>query len=172
MNKWNTKKMAMLGVLVALQIVASRLLGIRLSPTLRVSISDSFILLAGIWLGPVAGALVGCLADLVGCVISGDAPFLLLTVSPVAVGLLAGLLSPVFKKSKNILIYGGLIAVISLLTSVLYRSWAFSQMFGAPFITYVGPRAVQAVVMVILNTLVVYGIYRSPVTAMIETSGE
>ena len=73
MKQWNTKKIAMLGVLVALQITASRLLGINLSPSLRLSISDSFILLAGIWFGPVGGALTGGLADLTGCLLKGEA---------------------------------------------------------------------------------------------------
>ncbi len=50
-NVMNTKTIAMMGVLIALQIAASRLLAINLSPSLRLSISDSFILLAGIWFG-------------------------------------------------------------------------------------------------------------------------
>ncbi len=61
-NVMNTKTIAMMGVLIALQIAASRLLAINLSPSLRLSISDSFILLAGIWFGPIGGALVGGLA--------------------------------------------------------------------------------------------------------------
>ena len=167
-NVMNTRTIAMMGVLIALQIAASRLLAINLSPSLRLSISDSFILLAGIWFGPIGGALVGGLADLAGCLIKGDAYLPILGAAPILVGFLSGCLSPVFKKSRNILVYGAVIGGISALTSVLYRSWAFSVVYGAPFSAYVGPRALQAVFLVTLNTIVVYALYRSPVTVMVQ----
>lgn len=167
-NYWSTKTIAMMGLLVALQIVASKFLSIKISDTLRLSIADSFLILAGIWLGPVAGMVVGILADILGCVISGMGILPLMTVPPAAVGLLAGLVGQVFRKSNNIFVYGGIIFCISMLTSVLYRSWAFSHYYGAPFITYAGPRFVQACVLVVLNTIVVYKLYHSLVTGMVN----
>ena len=168
--KWTTKKIAMMGLLIALQIVASKYLSIKISDSLRLSIADSFLILAGIWLGPVSGLLVGILADILGCVISGMGILPLMTVPPAAVGLLAGLMAPVFRKSKKIWVYGGIIACISMLTSVLYRSWAFSHYYGAPFVTYFWPRLGQACVLVVLNTMVVYKLYHSPVTGMVQGS--
>lgn len=167
-NHWSTKTIAMMGLLVALQIVASKFLSIKISDTLRLSIGDSFLILAGIWFGPVAGMVVGILADILGCVISGMGILPLMTVPPAAVGLLAGLTGQLFRKSNNIFAYGGIIACISMLTSVLYRSWAFSHYYGAPFVTYVGPRLGQACVLVVLNTIVVYKLYHSPVTGMVQ----
>ena len=167
-KKWTTRTIAMLGLLIALQIVASKFLSIKISDTLRLSVSDSFIILAGIWFGPVGGMLVGILADILGCVISGMGILPQLTVAPAVVGLLGGLAAPIFKKAKNIWPYGGVIAVISMLTSVLYRSWAFSQIYGAPISVYLGPRAIQACFMIVLNTIVVYKLYHSPVTAMVQ----
>ena len=169
-NVWSTKTIAMMGLLIALQIVASKFLSIKISDSLRLSIADSFLILAGIWLGPVAGMLVGILADILGCVISGMGILPLMTVPPAAVGLLAGLAAPVFRKSHRILVYGGVIGCISMLTSVLYRSWAFSHYYGAPFITYAIPRLGQACVLVVLNTIVVYKLYHSPVTRMVQGS--
>ncbi len=167
-NHWSTKTIAMMGLLVALQIVASKFLSIKISDTLRLSIADSFLILAGIWLGPVAGLIVGILADLLGCVISGMGILPLMTVPPAAVGLLAGLAGQMFRKSNNIFVYGGIIACISMLTSVLYRSWAFSHYYGAPFMTYAIPRFGQACVLTVLNTIVVYKLYHSPVTGMVR----
>ena len=166
-TRWSAKTIAMLGLLIALQIVASKYLSIKISDTLRISVSDSFIILAGIWFGPVGGMLVGILADILGCVISGMGILPQLTVAPAVVGLLGGLAAPIFKKRKKIWVYGGIIAVISMLTSVLYRSWAFSQIYGAPIRVYLGPRAFQACFMIVLNTIVVYKLYHSPVTGMI-----
>lgn len=167
-NRWSTKTIAMMGLLIALQIVASKFLSIKISDTLRLSIADSFLILAGIWLGPMAGLIVGTLADILGCVISGMGILPLMTVPPAAVGLLAGMAGPLFRKADKIWAYGGIIACISMLTSVLYRSWAFSHYYGAPFMTYVIPRFGQACVLIILNTIVVYKLYHSPVTAMVR----
>lgn len=166
--KWNTKRIAMMGLLIALQIVASKVLSVNLAPTLRLSISDSFILLAGIWFGPLCGMIVGTLSDLVGCIVTGQGILPLLTLGPAVVGLLAGLAGPLLRSSKKILVYGGVIAVISFITSVLIRSWAFSQIYGAPIVTYLGPRSIQACVLIVLNTIVVYKLYHSPVTDMVR----
>lgn len=165
--KWNAKSIAMMGVLVALHIVANRMLAINLSPSLRFSCSSSFVMPAGIWFGPAGGMIAGAPADLPGCVIGGYPPFLPLTVTPVLIGLLSGLAAPMLKKSKNILIYGGAVAVITLFASVLYGTWAQTLLRGMPFWS-VGGRAVQGVCTTIVNTLVVYALYRSPVTNMIE----
>ncbi len=165
---WSAKKLTAMGVLVALHIVANRLLGIDLTPSLRLTISSSFIMLAGLWFGPVSGALVGGLADLVGCVLDGYAPYLLLTVSPVLMGLLAGLMGPVIRRSKNIFVYGAAIALIGILTSVLYSSWSFSVLYGASFWVYAAPRGLQTAISTVLNTLVVYSLYQSPVTALVS----
>lgn len=167
MKKWNTKTVAMLGVLVALHIVASRFLAINVTPSLRFSFSSSFVMLAGIWFGPVSGVLVGALADLLGCVIGGYAPFLPLTVTPALIGLLSGLLAPVFRRTKNILVYGALIVGITFLTTFLYGTWAQTLLQGVAYWTLAGPRALQAVCAAVLNTLIVYALYRSPVTRMI-----
>ena len=169
-NRWSTKTIAMMGLLIALQIVASKFLSVKIGETYRISIADSFLILAGIWLGPVAGMIVGIIADILGCVISGMGILPLMTVPPAAVGLLAGLAGKAFRKADNIFAYGGIIACISMLTSVLYRSWAFSHYYGAPFITYVGPRFVQAYILVVLNTIVVYKLYHSPVTGMVQAN--
>ncbi len=164
----NTVTIAMLGLLIALQIIASKYLSIKLTDTLRLSIADSFLILAGIWFGPIAGMIVGICADLLGCLLSGMGILPLMTVAPALVGLLAGFAAPLFRGGKSIWVYGGLIAVISMITSVLYRSWAFSHYSGAPFLTYAGPRFVQACILIVLNTLVVYKLYHSPVTGMVQ----
>ncbi len=165
---WSARKLTVMGVLVALHIVANRLLGIDLTPSLRLTVSGSFIMLGGFWFGPVSGALVGGLADLVGCVLDGYAPYLLLTVSPVLMGVLAGLLAPVIRRSKNIFVYGAAVAVIGILTTFLYSSWSFSVLYGSPFWVYAAPRGMQTAFSTVLNTLVVYSLYLSPLTDLVR----
>ena len=59
--------------LVALSIVCGKFLAIPVGEILRFSFENLPILFAGLAFGPVAGALVGVCADLLGCVLRGYA---------------------------------------------------------------------------------------------------
>ncbi len=166
-RKWSMMDLALMGLMTALTIIASRYLKFEPTPWLRLTFSSAFVMLSGIWLGPIGGAVVGGVADLLGCVISGYPPFIPLTLSPIMVGVFSGLCAPVFKKTKNILVCGGVIAVITIITSVFYGSWCMSMLYGNPYWVMVGQRAVQGLVSSILNAVVVYALYRSPVTGML-----
>ena len=73
MKKLNIRNVSMMGVLIALDIVATRFLGFS-ALTIRISFGSVFIILAGLWFGPVEGALVGGIADTLGCLIAGTGP--------------------------------------------------------------------------------------------------
>lgn len=171
-TKWNTKTLAMLGVLIALAIVASRYLVINPSPSLRFSFAFTFVMLAGIWFGPVSGAVVGCLEDVLGCVIGGSSIFLPLTVSPIMAGLLAGLAAPLFRKSKNAFLYAGLIFGIVMITTMLYSSLVLSVLYGTAYPLMFASRIPQGLCSVLVNTILVYMIYHSPVTRLVRESQE
>lgn len=171
-TRWSIIDLAMMGLLIALTIVASRYLSFNPTPWMRFTFSYSFIMLAGIWLGPITGGIVGGVADLLGCVLSGQTPLLLFTVSPVVVGVLCGFLAPVFKKYKNPFVYAGLVTVVTLITTVLIGSFALSFLYHMPFWVTAGERAVQAIVSIILNTIVVFALYTSPVTSMLNAQRE
>lgn len=167
-TKWNTKTLAMLGVLIALAIVASRYLVINPSPSLRFSFAFTFVILAGIWFGPVSGGIVGCLEDLLGCVIGGSSIFLPLTLSPILAGVLAGLAAPLFRKSRNVLIYAGLILTIVLVTTMLYSTLVLSVLYNTAYPAMFASRIPQGICSTLVNTLLVYMIYHSPVTRMVR----
>ena len=81
-----------MALFTAMQVILSRFLGIQVNEGLRISFECIPILLAGLWLGPVSGMLVGCVSDVLGTVLSGyGAYFPLLTLGPMLLGLLAGL---------------------------------------------------------------------------------
>ena len=168
MKKWTTRKTIILGLLIALHIVTGRLLSIELSPSLRITISSSFVMLAGLWFGPVAGALAGIVADILGSFIKGYSPFLPLTVTPMALGLLMGFFAPFLKKRKNILYYGICIIGSTLLASGVYSSFAFSLLYKAPMYIYLPGRLIQAAVTGVVNTIIVYTLYHCPAGKMVQ----
>lgn len=171
-RKWKAMDLAVMGLLVALNIIASRYLKIEIGTMIRINFSSSFIMLSGIWLGPIGGAIVGLVSDLLGCLIGGYAINILYTLMPVMIGVVCGFCEPIFRKMKNrgvlgILVYGALILVITFVASSLYGTWALSVYYGYPFMLYFWVRLGQGALSTVMNTAVVYLLYRSPVTAML-----
>lgn len=84
-------RLAVCAFLVALSIVCGKFLAIPVGEILRFSFENLPILFAGLAFGPVAGALVGASADLLGCVLRGYAVNPWVTAGAVLIGLIAGL---------------------------------------------------------------------------------
>ena len=88
---FSTQNLVMMAALVAMQIILARFLGIQVSETLRISFESIPVILAGMWLGPIPGAIVAVLADFLGTVISGYGVwFPPLVLGPLMVGILSG----------------------------------------------------------------------------------
>lgn len=93
---FSTHNLVMMAALAAMQIILSRFLGIQVSDTLRLSFESIPVVLAGLWLGPVCGGIVGFVADTVGTLISGLSWFPPLALNPIMEGVVAGLLARYF----------------------------------------------------------------------------
>ena len=88
---FSTQNLVMMASLIAMQIVLARFLSIQVSDTLRISFESIPVILAGMWLGPLPGAIVAVLADFLGTIIHGyGAWFPPLVLGPMAVGILSG----------------------------------------------------------------------------------
>lgn len=175
-RKWKAMDLAVMGLLVALNIIASRYLKIEIGTMIRINFSSSFIMLSGIWLGPIGGAIVGLVSDLLGCLVGGYSINILYTLMPVMIGVICGFCEPVFRKMKNrqvigVLTYGALIFAITIVASVFYGTWALSVYYGYPFMLNFWARFGQGILSTIMNTTVVYLLYRSPVTGMVSGQG-
>ena len=93
-------RLCLSALLAALSIVLGKYLSIS-TPLFRLSFENLPILMAGIFLGPLAGGIVGGVADLLGCVLVGY------TINPIITlgGILVGVL--VFELLKIILQFLG-----------------------------------------------------------------
>lgn len=96
---FSTHNLVMMAALAAMQIILSRFLGIQVSDTLRLSFESIPVVLAGLWLGPVCGGIVGFVADTIGTLISGLSWFPPLALNPIMEGVVAGLLAKYFIRS-------------------------------------------------------------------------
>ena len=89
---FTTRNLVMMAALIAMQIILARFLSIQVSDTLRISFESIPVILAGMWLGPIPGAIVAVVADFLGTILSGYGTwFPPLVLGPLSVGILSGL---------------------------------------------------------------------------------
>lgn len=168
----------MMAALVAMQIILARFLSIQASDTLRVSFESVPVILAGMWLGPVSGALVALIADILGTVISGYGVwFPPIALGPVLVGVISGLSTKYIFKSDltaardtwkvlATVVVAGIVNsfLVTAVTTSLYSIIVMgnTKAFGALLLYNLGQRlvskpltiAVDAVLTVIVNKAV------------------
>ena len=172
---FSTRNLILMAALVAMQIILARFLSIQASDTLRVSFESIPVILAGMWLGPVSGALVALIADILGTIISGYGVwFPPIALGPVMVAVISGLSTKYIFKSDltaardtwkvlvTVIVAGILNSfVIGTITTSLYSIIIMgnTKAFGALLVYNLGQRlvskpltiAVDAVLTVIVN---------------------
>ncbi len=91
----NTRALCFAAMLAAMSLVLGKFLQIPnpFQEIIRISFENLPIILAGMTMGPLVGALTGVVADLLGCALYGYAVNPIITLGGAAVGLIAGILS-------------------------------------------------------------------------------
>lgn len=154
------RKLAISALLCALNVVFARFFTVMPTAIARLSIEAVPIVLAGYFFGPVTGMLVGFTGDTVGCLFSAFGWDPIFCVSPMLVGLFAGLLRPLTytaRSMKDIWRVALTILPAKLLGSVYWTSQCLvwlgftSKGLGA----LMGVRAAEAGIELVLDTLVV-----------------
>jgi len=100
---FSTRNLVMMAVLTALQIILARYLSLQVSPTLRISFETIPVALAGMWLGPLSGAIMAFVSDLLGTIIYGYGTYFPpLCLGPVTMAVICGLCTKyIFKSSLS-----------------------------------------------------------------------
>ena len=89
---FSTRNMILMAALIAMQIILARFLSIQASDILRISFESVPVILAGMWLGPLSGAIVALIADVLGTIIHGYGIwFPPSALGPILVGVISGL---------------------------------------------------------------------------------
>ena len=96
------RTLAVCALLAAVSVVLARLVIPMPNETTRFSLEAIPIFIAGMLFGPLPGALVGFVADFVGCLFSGYGYNPLFCVPPILYGLCAGLFAPMLRKKITI----------------------------------------------------------------------
>lgn len=130
----NVKVLTLSAMMIALSAVigyvCKTIPALDLGSGLRITFENLPIIIAGIMFGPVVGGCVGCIADLLSCLFSGQAPLPWILVGSISVGVVAGVSSK-FIVRKN----GFLKLVVSellahLVGSMIIKTIALYTIFG------------------------------------------
>ena len=153
-------------MMAAISIILERVLALMPASNMmdvRISLSNVPIILAGVLVSPVIGALAGVISDVVGCFISGYAPFPILTIAPLVMGCLPGVF---LKKNRD---YSLLMVVISItvshiFASVLVTTYGLAVMRGVAFVPMLITRLPSCVINLGIDVVLVYFLLKTPLT--------
>ena len=164
MRKYTTKMLVTLALLSAIGVVLARFIIPMPNPYMRFSIEAVPFIVAGFLYGPVPGALVGFVADFVGCLFSGYGYNPLFAVPPLLIGVCAGLLRFLLYKKVNYwrILISFLPAVV--VGSVLWQSYWLSFFYGThSYAWFLGSRSIQFAITSLVNAAVILGLFKSRV---------
>ncbi len=132
----NIKLVAALAMLVAISIVCGKYLAIRGGDVMRFSLENMPIIFAGMAFGPLAGGLVGVVADLVGCLMVGYTINPLVAIGAGVIGVISGALPSLLKKTKlrSWIITALTVAAAHLIGSLIIKTFGLASYYDIPFI--------------------------------------
>ncbi len=122
-------------ILAAMSIVLGKFLQIPnpFQEFIRISFENLPIMLAGFALGPIAGILVGIVADLIGCLLYGYTINPIITLGSASVGLVSGFISNYLIKKPLILQVIVSVSASHIIGSVLIKSAGLAVWYLAKY---------------------------------------
>lgn len=166
-NIFSTKILVRAAFFTALSIVLTRMFSIMVTQALRIGFGSLPLIMSGLTCGPVIGAIVGALSDLIGVMINAQGtPHWGFTFSAMLEGIIPGIISVYFIKDDKKRLLAGIIISVVLVYSIshicLNTLW-LSQLLGKSVIVMLPLRAVKACIEGVLATFILYVIMRMPV---------
>ena len=167
-QKIATRTLAFCAMLAAISVALARLAGLMPDESSRFSIEAIPIFIAGMLFGPLAGGLVGFVADFVGCLFSPFGFNPIFCLPPILYGAFGGIFQNFLGKKVSIprLVVSFLPPVV--LGSILYQSFAlalvyFSNTFIEGFILKLTTRSVQFAITMVLDVVIIFFIFKAKV---------
>ncbi len=146
-----TRRLTYLGLLTALAVIFTRFVSVTVAiggiDNFRLGIGHLFLIMAGVLYGPLAGAYVGGMADVIGFVARPGGPYNpLFTLTSILTAMLPGLVLAVIRRNKQGLpSFWELLAAVSFgqaSSSILLVSYFLNIAFGHPFLVSLAPRVI------------------------------
>lgn len=156
-----------MSLLAAISIVAGKYLAIPGGEVMRFSFENLPIIIGGICFGPIGGALIGVVADLLGCVLVGFTVNPLVTLGAAAVGAVSGLWWYCSTKIRIPLAIRTVITVAAshLVGSVLIKTLGLAAYYTIPFEILILWRLLNYLIVGGLESVLIYALLKNPAIA-------
>ncbi len=185
---FSTRNLILMAALIAMQIILARFLSIQVSDILRISFESVPVILAGMWLGPLSGAIVALVADILGTIIHGYGVwFPPIALGPILVGVISGLSTKyVFRSDLSStreswkVVATGLVAgivnsfLVGTVTTTMYsiivmgNTNAFSVLLWSNFLGRLASKPVTILVNAVLVAVVNRAVYRPVIRPIVH----
>ena len=154
-NRQYLRRLCLGGLLVALSIVFGKLLAFNIGELFRISFENLPIVLAGIALGPLWGALVGAVADLVGCLIVGYTVNPFITLGAIAIGAVSGVVFKLWSTNTQAKVFLT-VAMSHICGSILIKTAGLSWFYGTDFFMLLFSRCANYALIIALEYTIIY----------------
>lgn len=118
----NTRVLIISSLLAAMSIVLGKYLQIPVGDSIRISFENLPVLMAGIFFGPVVGAVTGAAADLIGCFVKGYAVNPIITCGAACIGFVSGAVYHFFPRRKELARVAASVMSAHILGSMIVKS--------------------------------------------------
>lgn len=168
-NKWSVKTLVFMSLLAALNLILTRIISLDLGP-FRVTVGPVCTIMAGLWLGPMAGAACGFCADIIGALLKGYAINPFITMAAMVWGIIPALMKNLYgskPKSAKIAILAVSIAFSSITATLLLNTVGLVLINGYSLMAILPGRILQVICYIPMYTILVSILYYSPLTHMV-----
>lgn len=154
----STLRTAILGVLMALQLILGRF---SFSPTTFFRFSFTFIatVLMAVWVGPIWASVASALTDIVGTLIMGSPYFVGFTISAILGAFIYG----VFLYDQRVSLVKVIIAqvLISVIVNLVLNTLWLTLMYKTPFLALLPARGLKELVSAPIQIFIIYIILKN-----------
>ncbi|NLX91616.1 MAG: folate family ECF transporter S component [Firmicutes bacterium] len=169
MKKIAAQTLTRMALLIALNVILARVLSVRIPlggvEGLRIGFSSVPVIFAGIFMGPLAGGIVGAIGDLIGFFISPIGAYMPhFTLNAALRGVIPGLVILLLSRGRRqIGIFPLFLAVCStlIITDVFLLPFFFETLFGLSRVVTVPPRIIQNAISIPAYTVLLFTLGRA-----------
>lgn len=158
MQKLSAKRIAYYGLLIALNVVLTRVGSIRIGgggvEIVRIGFGGYPVIFAGMVFGPAAGGIIGAVGDIIGHIMSPMGPYMPhFTINAALTGILPGLLIMMFRSKESRTSFWRILLVIGvtqIVTSIIIWSFLMNILFSMPLAAILPTRIVSQLINIVL----------------------
>jgi len=152
----SVKTLVICAFLSALSIIFGKFLNIPIGETIRFSFENTPLFLSGIMFGPIISGIVAFVSDILVSILRGYAINPIITLGAVFTSVTGAFLFKIFKKLPVFIRLILSVSIAHIVGSVIIKTCGLSIYAGTSFISLLPMRSVNYLIMIVIDTLVLF----------------